>query len=179
MHRGRMTWSPKNKWGFHFRFLTLKKSFFPLLLIWIPVLGTRATVINMRGRSAYYWSVFLLRSRQKKSLCMYLCSCVFSHVQLFVTPWAVAHQVPLSMEFSRQEYWSRLPFPSPGDCPDPGIKPESHMSCIGWRILYQLSHQKSPIHILSFMKKGIWSWWVWEISFSTGLSEKASWGTVI
>ena len=41
-------------------------------------------------------------------------------------PWTVAHQAPLSMGFSRQEYWSGLPFPSPGDLPDPGIKPRSH-----------------------------------------------------
>ena len=41
------------------------------------------------------------------------------------TPWMVAHQAPLSMGFSRQEYWSRLPFPSPGDLPDPGIEPRS------------------------------------------------------
>ena len=40
-------------------------------------------------------------------------------------PWTVAHQAPLSMEFSRQEYWSGLPFPSPGDLPEPGIEPES------------------------------------------------------
>ena len=44
---------------------------------------------------------------------MYVCA--LSHVQLFATPWTVAHQAPLSMEFSRQEYWSRLPVPSPGD----------------------------------------------------------------
>ena len=49
----------------------------------------------------------------------------FSHVQLFGTPWTVAHQSPLSMEFSRQEDWSGLPFPSPGDLPDPRIKPRS------------------------------------------------------
>ena len=48
-----------------------------------------------------------------------------SYVQLFATPWAVAYQAPLSMEFSRQEYWSGLPFPSPGDLPYPGIKPRS------------------------------------------------------
>ena len=42
-----------------------------------------------------------------------------------VTPWTVAHQVPLSMGFSRQEYWSGLPFPSPGDFPYPGIEPGS------------------------------------------------------
>ena len=48
-----------------------------------------------------------------------------SRVQLFVTPWIVAHQAPLSMGFSRQEYWSGLPFRSPGDLPDPGIEPGS------------------------------------------------------
>ena len=40
-----------------------------------------------------------------------------------VTPWTVAHQAPPAMEFSRQEYWSGVPFPSPGDLPDPGIEP--------------------------------------------------------
>ena len=42
-----------------------------------------------------------------------------------MAPWTVAHQLPLSMEFSRQEYWSGLPFPSPGDLPDLGIEPGS------------------------------------------------------
>ena len=46
----------------------------------------------------------------------------FSRVQCFVTLWTVARQAPLSMGFSRQEYWSGLPFPPPGDLPDPGIK---------------------------------------------------------
>ena len=48
-----------------------------------------------------------------------------SRAQLFAIPWTVAHQAPLSMGFSRQGYWSGLPFPSPGDLPDPGIKPSS------------------------------------------------------
>ena len=48
-----------------------------------------------------------------------------SHVRLFVISWTVAHQAPPSMEFSRHEYWSGLPFPSPGDLPDPGIEPRS------------------------------------------------------
>ena len=48
-----------------------------------------------------------------------------SRVQLFETPWTVAHQAPLSIGFSRQKYWSGLPFPSPGDLPDPGIEPRS------------------------------------------------------
>ena len=47
---------------------------------------------------------------------------VLSHVTLFVTPWTVARQPPLSMEFSRQEYWSGLPFPSPANLPDAGTK---------------------------------------------------------
>ena len=45
---------------------------------------------------------------------------VLSHVQLFVISWTVACQAPLPVEFSRQEYWSELPFPSPGDLADPG-----------------------------------------------------------
>ena len=48
-----------------------------------------------------------------------------SRVWLFVTPWTVAYQAPPSMEFSRQEHWSELPFPSPGDLPDTGIEPKS------------------------------------------------------
>ena len=50
---------------------------------------------------------------------------MLSHVHLFVTPGTEAHQAPLSMEFSRQEYWSGLPFPTPGNLPDPGIKLKS------------------------------------------------------
>ena len=50
---------------------------------------------------------------------------LLSRVQLFATPWTVAYQAPPSMGFSRQEYWSGLPFPSPGDLLDPGIEPGS------------------------------------------------------
>ena len=53
------------------------------------------------------------------------CPQSLSHIQLFVTPWTVAHQAPLSMGFSRQEYWGGLPFPPPGHLPDPGIEPGS------------------------------------------------------
>ena len=48
-----------------------------------------------------------------------------SHVQLFATPWTVVYHTPLSVGFSRQGYWSGLPFPSPEDLPDPGIEPRS------------------------------------------------------
>ena len=74
-----------------------------------------------------------------------------SRVRLFVTPWTVAYQAPLSMGFSRQECWSELPFPSPGDLPNPGIEPTflvfialpswflekamaPHSSTLAWRI---------------------------------------------
>ena len=51
--------------------------------------------------------------------------CVLGCGQLFATPWTVAHKASLSMEFSRQEYWSELPFPTPGEPPDPGIRSAS------------------------------------------------------
>ena len=53
---------------------------------------------------------------------------LLSHVWLFVTPWTVAHQAPLSMGFPRQEYWSEFPFPPPEDLPDPRIEPKSLIS---------------------------------------------------
>ena len=71
-----------------------------------------------------------------------LCSAQsLSRVQLFVTWWTVAHQAPLSMGFSRQEYWSGLPCPPPGDLPNPGIK-FSSPHC-RW-IPYHLNHRGSP-----------------------------------
>ena len=57
-----------------------------------------------------------------------VCVCALSHVQLFVIPLTVGRQALLSMRFSRQEYWSGLPFPPPGDLPDPEIKPLSPAS---------------------------------------------------
>ena len=64
---------------------------------------------------------------QSKTYCCYIIIKVkqLSHVQLFVTPWTVAQQAPLSMGFSKQQDRSGLPFPSPGDLPDPGIEPRS------------------------------------------------------
>ena len=54
-----------------------------------------------------------------------VCAWLLSCVRLFATPWTIAHQAPLSMGVSRQEYWSGLPCPPPGDLPNPGIKPRS------------------------------------------------------
>ena len=56
--------------------------------------------------------------------------CVLSRVWLFATPWTVARQAPLCMEFSRQEYWNGLPFPPPGHLPNPEIKPMSLASVV-------------------------------------------------
>ena len=65
----------------------------------------------------------------KQSIGLNACALTHSsHVWLFVTLWSVACQAPLSLGFSRQEYWSGLPFPSPGDLPNPGIKPISPAS---------------------------------------------------
>jgi len=68
----------------------------------------------------------------------------FSHVQLFMTPWTIARQAPLSVGFSRQEYWSWLPFRSPGDLPNPGIEPESTVSPALQMDSLLLSHWGSP-----------------------------------
>ena len=65
-----------------------------------------------------------------------------SRVRLFVTPWSVAYQAPPSMGFSWQEYWSGLPFPSPGDLPDPGIEPGSPAFQAD---TLTSKHQESPI----------------------------------
>ena len=59
---------------------------------------------------------------------MRACSHRHSVVSDSAVPWTVVHQASLSMEFFRQEYWSGLPFPTPGDLPDPGIKPASPVS---------------------------------------------------
>ena len=61
----------------------------------------------------------------KKIICIYVCVLSCSVVFNSANSWTVAQQAPLSMGFSRKEYWSGLPFPSPGDLPDPGIKPRS------------------------------------------------------
>ena len=79
----------------------------------------------------------------------------FSHVRL-CDPWTVAHQAPLSMGVSRQEYWSGLLCPPPGDLPDWGIELESLMSsCTGRRVLYHWRHLGSHIYICSFS----FLWW--------------------
>ena len=63
-----------------------------------------------------------------------------------MTPWTVARQAPLSIGFLKQEYWSELPFPSPGDLPDPGIEPTSlKSSALAGGFLYYWRHLGSPV----------------------------------
>ena len=67
-------------------------------------------------------------------VCLLTC---FSPVRLFVTLWTVACKAPLAMGFSRQEYWSGLPCPPPGELPNPGTEPKSlYIACTGGRVLY-------------------------------------------
>ena len=77
-----------------------------------------------------------------------LCCAVASVVSDSVTPWTVTHQAPLSRGFSRQEHWSGLPRPSPGDLPNPGIKPTSLMSpALAVRFYTASATWEAPIHI--------------------------------
>ena len=90
--------------------------------------------------SSKYFSFMILNLTCNFRLFCDFCVCVrvLSPVQLFVTPWTTARQVLLSMEFSRQEYWSELPFPSPGGISWP--KDQTCVSCIGRQILLSLCH---------------------------------------
>ena len=88
------------------------------LLSECPATFNRASTGFFFKHSAYFPSeTFLIFSVLLKTFSVI--------IQLFAIPWTVTHQAPLSIEFSRQEYWSGLVFPSPGDLSDPGIKPRS------------------------------------------------------
>ena len=80
------------------------------------------------------FSTYEFRHMGKSCMCVLSC---FSHVRLFVTLWTAACKAPLPMGFSMKEYWSGLPFPSPGDLPNPGIKAISlKFTCLGRQVLY-------------------------------------------
>ena len=98
---------------------------------------------------------------------------VLSYVWVFAAPWTVAHQAPLSMEFSRQQYWRGLPFPTPGDLPDPGIKlacPLSPALPVVFLPLYHLGSfgESRNLASLSFL---ICKWWLW-YSVAAGLLKR-------
>ena len=72
-----------------------------------------------------YAALYISGLKSKGQELIFLLCQLLSRVQLFATPWTIARQAPLSMGFSRQDYWSELTFPFPGDIPNPGIKPGS------------------------------------------------------
>ena len=87
---------------------------------------------------ACWWHEPALLKRVKWScVCACVCVCVLTPAHLFRPPWTVAHQAPLSTGFSRQECWSGLPFASPGDLPDPGVKPTARVCCTAGRLYHQ------------------------------------------
>ena len=101
---------------------------------------------------------------------------VAQSVQFFATPWTIAHQAPPSMGFSRQEGWSGLPCPSPGDLPNPGIEPGSP-TCR--QFLYQLSHQGSPVltWCLVYLRNHIqllWSVLLWASQYLVFISKQVN-----
>ena len=85
---------------------------------------------------------------------MHVCAQLLSCVQLLATPWTVAHQAPLSLEFSRQEFWSGVPFPPLGDLPNPGIKPTSLASpLVAVRLLTTSTTWEAPYMSMATIKK--------------------------
>ena len=107
----------------------------------------------------FSWSMDTFYNHQN---CVSLCVCVsamFSHVWLFVTPGTVAHQAPLSMGFSRKEYWNGLPSPSPGDLLEPWVKSTS-LALISR--FFTTTPQGSPLRFLRgriFSEVGTTQWW--------------------
>ena len=108
------------------------------------IVSLRNTEHKLKEIYYNYW-VLYMRSR-------------FRRVQLFATPWTVARQAPLSMEFSRQEYWNGLPFSSPGHILDPGIE-TGLLNCR--QILNHLSYQGSPSKVVAWAIWGIFMQFSW------------------
>ena len=96
-------------------------SFFFFLEIWMLFVPD----IVLGASHTWYCLIPTGTSGVRELLLLFFCCCWVIPNLYFKPPWTVAHQTPLSLEFSRQEYWSGLPFPSPGECPDSGIKPKS------------------------------------------------------
>ena len=109
--------------------------------------------------------------------CVYVCICVFSHIQLFVTPGTTACQAPLYMELSKQEYWSKLPFPTPGALPAPRIESEI-LHHLHWQAdCLPQSHWESPGKVYSCSTQDLYKcqiiflesfpsqiyFWIWQL----------------
>ena len=90
---------------------------------------------------------------------------LLSHVRLFVTPWTVAPQAPLSMGFPRQEYWSGWPFPPPGELPNPGVEPTSPVSPVLAGRFFTTEPPGKPYVLLSSLLNNMFNialhnWWI-------------------
>ena len=117
-----------------------------MTIIWNSLSDKSHTLISLRSFSEIL-SVFFV---------CYMCVSVLSRVQLFATPWTVAHQAPLSVEFSTQGYWSRLPFPPPGGLPDAGVKPTPLVSLALARRLFftTVPSVRSPVSLILTLSVG-------------------------
>ena len=105
------------------------------------------------GACSIFTACFLLSSLRVLTL-LGSKACVLSHVQLFATPWTIACQALLCTGFSRQEYCSGLPFPTPGDLPDPGIEPTSLVSpALSGRVFTAEPPTEACIRLSSIKKK--------------------------
>ena len=110
------------------------------------------------GNSQYF--KYQLNSLALNSL-FKMCMCMVSHVWLFASPWTVACQAPLSMGFSRQEYWSGLPFPSSRTLPDPGIEPTSLLStALAGRFTWVPDNNLQNFNLPSVFPLSIYPTWV-------------------
>ena len=102
--------------------------------------SAKRSVKGIKDYKTTWWENGQKYMKRKENACVFSCS---GRVRLFVTSWTVVRQAPLSMGSSRQEYWSGLPFPPPGDLPDPGIEPVSPVSPTLQADFLPLSHQES------------------------------------
>ena len=119
---------PLNSWLFNFSSIFERLNWFlPQALCWVKWYKDQHYNLTNRSHCWSKWQMNQLSAPSKARPTLFYWSEVksLSRVQLFLTPWTIAYKAPLSMEFSRQEYWSGLPFPSPGDLPHPGIEPRS------------------------------------------------------
>ena len=130
---------PKHRWAQGFPKFSLSQNSAPIfpeepILWYLPHFPITACAFTFR--TGYGLSRAEIKAYSSFKLSRGLTSCLMNNwrgiesvsrlvIQLFATPWIIAPQAPLSMGFSRQKYWSGLPFPSPGDLPDSGIEPQS------------------------------------------------------
>ena len=135
--------------------------------LWIYLIGAlwaswMCKSISLLKFEKFSVSIFFFQISPARTLIKHACIVShFIHPWLFVTLWAIAHQAPLFMGFSRQEYWRGLPWPPAGDLPNPGIEPESPAASPLQVDSLLLSHRGSPymhVHHAKCQTEWITSW---------------------